>query len=48
MFERIKRRFRSLNRSDYAEEGAQRIENTMPLAQAGQVPGGPRQRASRW
>ena len=41
MFERIKRRFRSLNRSDYAAEGGQRVENTDALAQAGQVLTGP-------
>ena len=40
MFERMKRRFRSLNRSDYAEEGVQRVENNDALAQAGQVLGG--------
>ena len=41
MFERIKRRFRSLNRSEYAEEGGQRVENDDALAQAGQVLGAP-------
>jgi hypothetical protein len=35
MFERIKRRFRSLNRSEYAEEGGQRVENADAMAANG-------------
>ena len=35
MFEGLKRRFRSLNRSEYAEEGGQRVENYDAAAQAG-------------
>ena len=41
MFEKIKRRFRSLNRTDHAEQGGQRVENADAMAQAGQVLGGP-------
>jgi hypothetical protein len=37
MFEWIRRRFRSLNRGGYAEEGGQRVENADAMAQAGQV-----------
>ena len=40
MFRRIKRRFRSLNRSEHAAEGGQRVENADAMAQAGQVLGG--------
>ena len=41
MFKQLWRRFVSLNRSDYAEEGGQRVENPDALAQAGQVLTGP-------
>ena len=41
MFEKIKRRFRSLNRTDDAEQGSRRVENADAMAQIGQVLGGP-------